>query len=367
MIPVRESGAKNSILQLAEVVSWGSRLLVSANDYRFHQMHLKGRPRGGVTRFLSAPRGKELIWELNHEPAILEDKLLYENHFGAVGLPVPRTRALVGQLSVDQRERARDRPVLEVKGAIEFIREAVRGGAALVLKQLDGMLSKGVTVITGTVGGSFALSDGTSIDGVSLTKHLSSGSWLIQERVQQHPMLDSFAATSLNTIRLGTFRNADGSVDIEHAILRIGVSTAQTDAMWSGGMAVPLNVETGAFSDVAYRKFGRRTDAVWLHPETKVLFAGKVFPDWPQVISAAREFARHAGDNTYVGWDVAATPSGPLFTEGNHRWNISFAQLGSDGMLTDSFLSKYEVVTGRRINISELPRVRPIAALREFL
>src|SRR5699024_7009287 len=100
-------------------------------------------PDRGVTRFLSAPRGKELIWSLNRDPELLEDKLLFENHFGNLGLPVPRTRALVGNLSERQRDAAGDRPVFDPTEAIIFLRDTVTGGAPLVLKQLDGMLSKG--------------------------------------------------------------------------------------------------------------------------------------------------------------------------------------------------------------------------------
>ena len=364
--PVREPGAKHSLRQLIEIANWGSRLLVSANDYRFHRFHMKGSPTGEITRFLSAPRGKDLIWSLNRDPGLLEDKLLFENHFGSAGLPVTRTRALVGPLSERQRDAAGERAVLGAANVIDYVYDIVGGGTSLVLKRLDGMLSKGVTVIVDVRGGMFVLSDGTESSAQDLIHRLSSGTWLVQERVQQHSVLDSYSSVSLNTIRLGTFRRNDGTVDIEHAILRIGVSTAQTDALWSGGMAVPLDVETGAFAGEAYRKLGGVTNQIWLHPETKVPFAGAFFPEWDRVVETAREFARHAGDNVYVGWDIAGTPEGPLFTEGNHNWNISFAQLGSSGMLTDEFLEKYRSETGRMIDITTMPRVRPLAALREL-
>lgn len=61
---------------------------------------------------------------------------------------------------------------------------------------------------------------------------------------------------------------------------------------------------------------------------------------------------------------VAATPSGPMFIEGNHNWGVQLAQVGSGGLLTDEFVTLLEGETGLKLDPDRQLKRRPLAAYR---
>lgn len=357
--PVRQPGAKSGMRQIWEVLHWGSRLMTTPNDYRTHRLYMSGVGRREARRFLSGPRGQHLIWPLNTAPHILEDKLAYEAHFGAAGLPVPETLAVIaaepdalGRRTLSNRDQVR-----------EFLVDTASTGQGLAVKPLDAWEGEGVQIIVGVDGGEFILSNGErqSIDGV--LDVTSTGVWIVQKRIVQHAELDAFNASTLNTLRLGTFRRRDGKVDIVFAVLRIGRAHSQIDAYNHGGYSIRIDPETGAFADHAFQKAKFSNDLAPTHADSGTPFAGRQYPFWDDVVAKAKGFAAAAGENVFVGWDVSVTPTGPVFVEGNHNWDVQLAQIGSKGMLTDDFVALLKTETGVKIDPHRMPPLRPLRAL----
>src|SRR5690625_3469872 len=106
------------------MLNWGSRLVSTPNDYKSHRLFLRGRTKQDALRFLSGPRAERMLRQLNPEPGVLEDKLRYAQHFGALGLPIPKTVAVVGS-----HPDAGDLPVLPDAETIErFIAASLHRG-----------------------------------------------------------------------------------------------------------------------------------------------------------------------------------------------------------------------------------------------
>lgn len=82
----------------------------------------------------------------------------------------------------------------------------------------------------------------------------------------------------------------------------------------SGGMVAPVDEITGIVSQVAIDK---QKNVYEKHPATGEKIKGFKFPYWEEAIDMCKEACQEIPDMGYVGWDVAFTPDGPVFVEGN--------------------------------------------------
>lgn len=360
--PVRSPFAKSRPRQVWEMLSWGSRLIVTPNDYRTHGLYLRGKTRNEAMRFLSVPRAKILMWPLNADASHFKNKLLFEARFGGLGLPVPKTLAILGATVTDVEVATMSAP----KAICDYLVRAVRAGAELAIKPIDLWGGVGVSIITGIREGEFIFSDGSSRPIAQVSRELATGSWIVQDRIIQHPLLAALNESSLNTLRLGTFRRENGSVEIVFAKLRIGRAHSQLDSNSNGGFSVWIDPRTGRFSDLAYQFARYSLSPVRRHPDSGAQFSGKMYPHWESVVSTAEKFALNAGDNKFIGWDVAMTERGPIFVEGNQSWDVQLAQIGSPGILTDDFIEMYNSDGVSKISATSVPPLRPFHALSEL-
>lgn len=358
--PVQRGDAKPAVVQRWEMMHWSMRLLATPNDYRTYRLYRRGVTRRQAQRFVSGVRARAVIWPLNADIEVLEDKVRFEEHFA--GLPMPKTVAVIGEApTVGAELRTQD-------DIVDFITQRLNAGQQLVVKMLDSMQGVGVTVAVGIDGDDLVLSNGVrqSLRGAAGAWLASGGAWLVQQRLAQHPVLSVFNDSSLNTVRFGTFYRADGSVDLEYAVLRIGRRGSQIDAFAGGGVSVPVDVRTGSLSSEGSQKAKFSVDPITAHPDSGIAFAGVTLPFWDEVCELARAFAKRTPENRYVGWDIAITPAGPVCIEGNHNWDVALPQSSGVGLLTDALVSKMRAETALTSDPRTLPRLRPLTALREF-
>lgn len=163
--------------------------------------------------------------------------------------------------------------------------------------------------------------DGSS--GVGITKYpagtlpplddlLAAGITLLEDWVVQHDDLNALNATSVNTLRIATLIG-DKQEGIVYAFIRIG-NGGVVDNVDQGGMAAPIDLETGIISGVGADKQGRRFET---HPLTGKTIQGTQIPYWPEAKALAFSAMRVVPQLRFVAWDVAVTPDGPVFIEGN--------------------------------------------------
>ena len=146
----------------------------------------------------------------------------------------------------------------------------------------------------------------------------------LEELIVQHPEMDQLCPTSVNTIRVMT-ANVAGKATLLYAGLRVGAG-GDVDNFHAGGMGVHVNLDTGALEGRAVNKDCQEFDR---HPITGVQFEGRRLPMWDQVKQMCLE-ASFVNPNIHVvGWDVAITPDGPTFVEGNRRPGFDLPQMTS--------------------------------------
>ena len=135
---------------------------------------------------------------------------------------------------------------------------------------------------------------------------------ILEEIVVQHPKMASLCATSVNTCRIATLLG-DKKQGIVYAFLRIGNGKV-VDNVDCGGMAARIDLATGTLLTVGADKQG---NTFTHHPKTGTPIVGFTIPYWEEAKAMCLEAAQKVPQMRFVAWDVAITPDGPTFIEGN--------------------------------------------------
>jgi len=178
--------------------------------------------------------------------------------------------------------------------------------------------------------------DGNEISKEEFLNRVGKGSFLVQKKIYQHPDMDKLYPLSINTLRIVTVRNLKtNKISVWPSMFRMGAGGSHIDNASKGGIVVNIYPETGKLSPYGcrYAKFGGgRFDR---HPDTGMVFASFNIPYYEEVKREALYFHSMLKDIHSIGWDIAITPDGPAFIEGNDDWSIVQSQL--DGGVRDLY------------------------------
>ena len=140
----------------------------------------------------------------------------------------------------------------------------------------------------------------------------SMGNAVLEQLLEQHPDMARMCPTSVNTVRVATMLG-DKKEGIVYAFLRIGNGKVM-DNVDQGGMAARVDLDSGTLKTVAADKAGNVYEK---HPMTGTDIIGFTIPCWEEVKEMCLLAMRKVPQMRYVAWDVAITPDGPRFIEGN--------------------------------------------------
>lgn len=143
---------------------------------------------------------------------------------------------------------------------------------------------------------------------------MADGSGLIEDLIVQHPDVSKLYPDAVNTYRIVTVLRS-GVPAVVYAFIRMGNGGRFVDNFNSGGMAAPVDVETGVIAFSAVDKDGA---AYEVHPATGCPIPGYQLPCWRESVEMCLEAAKVVPQLGYVGWDVAVSEDGPQLIEGNH-------------------------------------------------
>lgn len=139
--------------------------------------------------------------------------------------------------------------------------------------------------------------------------------FIVQGRVSQHLLMSKLNATSINTVRLYTYRDIHRQCHVidECSIVRIGGKGAIIDNVSSGGGCCAINPD-GVISD---RFLHEKTfSVISLRECTGVKLI--VIPDYENIKRFALQCHSYLPYFDLIGWDIAVTESGkPLLLEFN--------------------------------------------------
>lgn len=144
---------------------------------------------------------------------------------------------------------------------------------------------------------------------------------LVEESVQQHDEINEFYSGSVNTIRVVTIQDEDGTRIISSGI-RFGLNSI-TDNFSADGMVADIDVETGRIVTPAVDKKGMSYES---HPSSGKRFVGFHVPHWDQVVDMAKRAMDVLPGLNYVGWDLAVSPDHVSLIEGNSQADLVLVQ-----------------------------------------
>ncbi len=255
--------------------------------------------------------------------ALARDKFVFYQYCKSLGMPYPPTIGLVskGQVSWYDGERMTFSPLESIleKNFDAFCKEVngESGRGAFPLKVENGRLYDRDNEIT--------------ID--ELKERFGQATFIVQEKLKNHPAIDAVYDKSLNTIKLITFLNDDGTVDFFDSVMRFGAKGSFVDNASQGGVFVGIE-EDGTLQEVGYHEPGIKKNLVvsGIHPDTGVKFGGMKIPYWDELLGTAKEFHKFFYGIPSIGWDIAITPNGFVFTETGEDWEIPVYQVTHGGL-----------------------------------
>jgi putative polysaccharide biosynthesis protein len=169
-------------------------------------------------------------------------------------------------------------------------------------------------------------------------------SFVIQKPLGQHTFLSSFNATSINTIRVLTYRSpVTQQINILQSVFRVGAKNQFLDNSRAGGYSIGVN-STGKLNSFALRKDGSKYDKV-----NDISLTGNDFiiPYFDKIVSTSKMIAGKNIHHLMLALDMSIDESGNIrCIEINNRSNeINFHQLNNGplfGEFTDEVIDYCE-------------------------
>lgn len=194
--------------------------------------------------------------------------------------------------------------------------------AVALCRDLDSMIIKPSLRSKGTGVRKLTVCEGvTNIDGMTVEELFRKyrKDFLIQECVRQHPAMAALNPTSLNTLRILTYRSGD-EVLIVYAVIRIGRLGKDIDNQSAGGISTAV-LENGRLDKVAY---GGYKEPGVEKTDTGIVLDGYEIPSFDKALDLARRLQLQLPYFNLVGWDVAIDEKGePVLIEFNTNTGLS--------------------------------------------
>lgn len=161
--------------------------------------------------------------------------------------------------------------------------------------------------------------------------------FIIQEKLEQHPHLAKLNPTSLNTVRVLSYRS-NNDIKILYAVVRIGRKGEVVDNETVGGIKADIDLQTGRIKGVA---FGTPQEKTISQTDSGVVLDKYLIPSFPSVIEFIKKLHERLPYFDLIGWDISVDKDGqPAMIEWNRAAELSQVAHGpAFGDFTEEILS----------------------------
>ena len=162
-----------------------------------------------------------------------------------------------------------------------------------IIKPIDGSL--GANTFVATIGSKEEAAD-------FYKKQLEKGSWVVEELVVQCKETAEWNESSVNTMRVPSFRTKDG-VHILQPFFRTGRKGSVVDNAGHGGIFAVFDADSGMITTDGVDEHGGRFEC---HPDSGKKFKGWQIPHWEELKALVKEVHHSLPEHhRYVGFDFA--------------------------------------------------------------
>lgn len=167
----------------------------------------------------------------------------------------------------------------------------------------------------------------TNIDGMTVEKLFKkySPNFLIQKVVKQHKDMAALNPSSVNTIRILSYRSGM-EILIIYSVVRIGRSGSEIDNQCAGGISTTISKE----GKLGKEAFGGYSEDNIVKTDTGIVLDGYQLPSYDKAIEMVKRMHLRLPFFDLVGWDVAIEEDGsPVLIEFNTDPGLSQSAFGS--------------------------------------
>ncbi|TMP50781.1 hypothetical protein CWB58_14510 [Pseudoalteromonas sp. S201] len=316
----RDSERKPFFKQIKELYLLGRAIKYWPNNYFKYDGYKKGKSLVDTKLYVTGVLfGNFRKHHLNDSryTVFADDKFLFHKLMDDAGIPAAKLINVISYNAIKDEYTGLNSVNAEV------VLDTITVDAIVIKPVIDSCQGAGVNVINISTNKKFEMS-GKTYNSKELLKKLFSeysGSYLIEEKIQQHSFNHRLYPEAVNTIRVDSLLAKSGEVIINSAYLRIGRNGRKIDN-WSGkqgGIGVNVNIQNGTLNSqgIDYSK-----NLYTEHPDTHVSFSGLVVPYWEEIINIVKDAALQFPNLRALGWDIALTEDGPLILEVNADYDI---------------------------------------------
>lgn len=139
-------------------------------------------------------------------------------------------------------------------------------------------------------------------------------SYIVEEVVEQDPRMSEWNESSLNTLRVPSFRVKNGS-RIVYPSVRIGRAGSIIDNAGSGGTFAAIDSCTGRIITEGFDKRGKKYEK---HPDSNKRFMDAQIPDWDTLVKTVDKLHQSLpAVHKYIAFDFALSTRGWVLVEAN--------------------------------------------------
>lgn len=259
------------------------------------------------------PFGKNPTWDKQFNYiSLLRDKYVFAIMMEGFGLPIPKTMGVATAETFFSHKRKERMPLAEiVKEDMDVMFKPVTGSGGVGMHHIvikDGEVHKSGKPI--------------SID--ELSALLGKERYLVQQFVaEQHKDMLSLFSGSINTLRVTMLRDEKGEIHLLGVMCLMGAGDMTVSNWHYGGVIINVKPD-GYLNEYGYSNSLKRINR---HPDTGAVFKEFKVPFYEEVIKLSYKAMESFYGLKTLGWDIAITPDGPIFIEGNDRWGLPAHQM----------------------------------------
>ena len=237
-------------------------------------------------------------------------------------LPVPE-RFFVFQ----DKEFRKDGEILP-DGMVDEILDKVED-ERIFIKRYRGGAGSGISIAEKKSNGYYT-KDGEKLSAHLIREKYTDSNYIFEKQVVQNDAIKRFNPSSVNTIRILTYRN-----EIISAAIRFGGAGDICDNVSKGGVAVSVDLKTGRLGEYGMRMYD--VMKYYRHPDSKIEFKDAVVPNWDSILDVVKKTMQFLPYFNSVGFDVAVSIDGPVIIEINTGAGINLSQTGKEFGLSECF------------------------------
>lgn len=194
----------------------------------------------------------------------------------------------------------------------------------IFVKGYYGLHGVGISVFKKTAKG-YENEEGHQLCAEYFTKNCAGQLLVVQAGIVQHESLNKVYSKAVNTLRVVTRNNSDGTSEILGAVIKFARGGVQVDNLYFGSISVAIEKETGHLKGSGITYYN--TLKFKTHPDTQVVFDGIKIEFWDEVKSIVLNASQKFNKIHILGFDIAISDQGPVIVEMNEAPGIHVMQM----------------------------------------